>query len=506
MEGLVGMDSCLQDMVSLLCLESDDVRMVGLWGMAGIGKTTIAEVVYHRFSTQFEGCCFLSNVREKSQKGGLTDLQMELLSQILGEANQNTKILLRGNNYIKRVLCSMKVLIVFDDVNHRQQLEALAGNHDWFGSGSRIIITTRDKSLLTKRKVDEIYKVKELARDKALTLFCQHAFEPKPRMDHSLMDGFVGLCDHALNYTKGIPLALKVLGSFLYSRSKAEWKSELEKLKVFPNKEIQDVLRISFDGLDDNEKYIFLDIAFFFIGQDKNDVTKILKSCGFFPGIGINILIEKSLLTISDNKLYMHDLIQEMGREIVQQESIKYPGKRSRLSANEDVIHVLTTNTVRPKCIINFLFSIFNLNFKLILVHLQGTEAVEGLLLYFSALQDELHFSFDVFTKMNKLRVLIFCFKESSRAWSGDYDWVYLYTNRHSRYKLHLFGDFIFLSDNLRYFCWHGYPLKSLPSNFHLEKLVELDMRFSWLEQLWEGNKVCFLYLLFFFKDVLLPA
>ena len=47
--------------------------------MAGIGKTTIAEVVYQRFCNEFEGCFFLSNVREKSQKGDLTDLQIQLL-------------------------------------------------------------------------------------------------------------------------------------------------------------------------------------------------------------------------------------------------------------------------------------------------------------------------------------------------------------------------------------------------------------------------------------------
>ena len=70
--------------------------------MASIGKTTTTEVVYQRFCAQFDGCCFLSNVREKSQKGDLTDLQIQLLSQILGEANQNTKIFLRGNNDIKK--------------------------------------------------------------------------------------------------------------------------------------------------------------------------------------------------------------------------------------------------------------------------------------------------------------------------------------------------------------------------------------------------------------------
>ena len=143
----------------------------------------------------------------------------------------------------------------------------------------------------------------------------------------------------------------------------------MEKLKRIPNKAIQDVLRISFDGLDNNQKDIFLDIACFFKGQDKDYTTKILKSCDFFPEIGIRDLIDKSLVTISYNKLCMHDLIQEMGWEIVRQESIKDPGKRSRLWVTEDVIHMLTTNIVRPKCITFYfllLLLFFNFYFELI--------------------------------------------------------------------------------------------------------------------------------------------
>ena len=67
-ENLVGIDACMQEIEMRLCLGSDDFLMVGIWGMAGIGKTTIAEAVYQKIRTQFEGCCFLSNVREKSQK------------------------------------------------------------------------------------------------------------------------------------------------------------------------------------------------------------------------------------------------------------------------------------------------------------------------------------------------------------------------------------------------------------------------------------------------------
>ena len=59
MNGLVEIESCIEAMDSLLSLGSFDVRMIGIWGMAGIGKTTIAKVVYEHIYTQFEGCCFL---------------------------------------------------------------------------------------------------------------------------------------------------------------------------------------------------------------------------------------------------------------------------------------------------------------------------------------------------------------------------------------------------------------------------------------------------------------
>ena len=345
MKGLVGMESCVEAMDSLLSLGSFDVRMIGIWGMAGIGKTTIAKVVYERIYTQFEGCCFLSNVREQSQKYGLPYLQMELLSQILKEWNPSSRLLNKGINSIKDVLCSRKVLIILDDVDQRQQMEELARDHNWFGLGSRIIITTRDRHLLTCQEVDATYEAKKLDNDDALKLFCLHAFRYKQGMED-----FWQLCGHALNYTKGLPLALKVLGSSLYAKSKNEWKSELEKLKKFPDKEVQNVLKTSFEGLDDSEQNIFLDIAFFYKGHDKDFVGEILDSCGFFFSIGIRNLEDKSLITLSENKLCMHDLLQEMGWEIVRQKS-EVLGKRSRLRAHEDINHVLTTNTVRLKCI-----------------------------------------------------------------------------------------------------------------------------------------------------------
>ena len=115
------------------------------------------------------------------------------------------------------------------------------------------------------------------------------------------------------------------------------------------------MLKTSLEGLDENDLGIFLDVAFFYIGQNKDFVGEILESCGFFFSIGIRNLVDKSLITISGNKLWMHDLLQETGSEIVKQES-NVLGERSRLLVHQDINRVLTTTTVRPR-FIDSLFS-----------------------------------------------------------------------------------------------------------------------------------------------------
>jgi hypothetical protein len=75
-------------------------------------------------------------------------------------------------------------------------------------------------------------------------------------------------------------------------------------------------------------------------------VRRILDGCDFSTNIGVFFLAERCLITISNGKLEMHDLVQEMAFEIVRQESIKELGKRSRLWSPRDVNQVLTKNLV----------------------------------------------------------------------------------------------------------------------------------------------------------------
>uniref|UniRef100_F6HN43 ADP-ribosyl cyclase/cyclic ADP-ribose hydrolase n=2 Tax=Vitis vinifera TaxID=29760 RepID=F6HN43_VITVI len=345
-ENLVGIDACMQEIEMQLCLESGDFLMVGIWGMGGIGKTTLAKAIYRKISSQFEACCFFENVGEDLAKEGLIRLQQKFPSQLLEEPNLNMKVL----TSIKRRLHLKKVLIVLDNVNDPIILKCLVGNQDWFGQGSRIIITTRDQRLLISHGVLNYYEAQRFNYDEASEFLAPYSLKHKIPCDD-----FMELSKEVIGYAQGVPLALEVLGSFLFSMTKEEWRNQLDKLKSTPNMKIQEVLKVSYDGLDDKEKNIFLDIACFFKGEDKDYVMEILDGCGFFSLSGIRALIDKSLITISSNELMMHDLIQEMGREIVRQQSLEEPGKRSRLWFHEDIYDYVMLMKANFK--VNFLSS-----------------------------------------------------------------------------------------------------------------------------------------------------
>jgi hypothetical protein len=335
----------VQAITSLLRVGADDVRMVGIWGMGGMGKTTISKAIYNQFFHSFEGKSFLANIRETSKQiDGQVRLQEQLLSDILKTGKIKVNNVDRGITMIKERLRDRRVLVILDDVDELEQLNAIARSRDWFGPGSRIIITTRDEQLIKVLEVDEVYTAQELSENESLELFSWHAF----RNSYPTED-YMDLSRSVVAYSGGLPLALEVLGSFLFSRSMQEWKSALEKLKRIPNDQVQAKLRISFDGLSDStQKDIFLDISCFFIGIDKNYVIQILDACNFFAEIGISVLIQRCLLSVGErNKLIMHDLLRDMGREIVREECPKIPEKRSRLWLHEDAIDIFAKQEVR---------------------------------------------------------------------------------------------------------------------------------------------------------------
>ena len=342
---LVGVKPRAKDVESLLSMELDEVRMVVIHGIPGIGKTTIAKAVYNRIANHFDGSSFLENVREISETNdGIIKLQGQLLKEISRDENEKIHSTSEGINLIQNRLRSKNVLLVLDDVDTLERIEKLFGDWNWFTSRSRVIITTAvDPQLLAPLgKVYTTYEVKELDKHEALQLFEKHAFCGK-KPDKAYLE----LTKQVIQYAQGLPLAVKIIARDLCERTKHEWESKLDMYNKIPNKGIQEVLKVSYDSLEETEQDIFLDIACFFKGWTKNFVVDILNACDLYPDSGILRLVNKCLITVNQHGiLLMHDLIQQMGREVVRRESPHTLGERSRLWHHKDSLDVLIENKV----------------------------------------------------------------------------------------------------------------------------------------------------------------
>ncbi|CAL2241125.1 unnamed protein product [Prunus armeniaca] len=335
---LIGIDSRVKEINLWLQDGSSDVGIFVIYGIGGIGKTTIAQVVYNSNFSRFEGRSFRESIREISEgPNGLVQMQVQLLSDILGGRTVKIRSVGEGIIKIKDVISCKKVLLVLDDVDHTNQLNAVLRMRKWFYPGSKIIITTRCVGLLKAHQDVKVHNVETLNHVESLELFSCHAFG-----ENYPVEGYVKLSEKVVNHSGGLPLALKILGSSLSGQSIDVWESALKKLEIIPNSDIVNKLRISYDSLqDDHDQQLFLHIACFFIGNEKDVTVKILDGCDFFTIVGIQNLIDRCLLTIDEhNKVKMHQMIRDMGREIVRLES-KELEKRSRLWHHKDSFSVL---------------------------------------------------------------------------------------------------------------------------------------------------------------------
>ncbi|XP_015573761.2 disease resistance protein RPV1 [Ricinus communis] len=480
---LVGTESRMARITRWLRDGSDDVEIATIYGIGGIGKTTIAKIVYNQNFRSFDGRSFLANVKEISeQPNGLARLQRQLLSDLLKKNTSKIYNVDEGIMKIKDALFQKRVLLILDDVDDLEQFNAIVAMREWCHPGSKIIITTRHEHLQGVDGICRRFEVEKLNDKESLQLFCWHAF----RQDHPA-DGYEKHSKDVVHHCGGLPLALQVLGSSLSGKTVSVWESALEKLEKVADSKIQHILRISFDSLqDDHDKRLFLDIACFFTGMDIGYVFRILDGCGFYAVIGIQNLIDRCLITISDKyKLMMHQLLGDMGREIVRQESPDDPGKRSRLWDPKDATKVLRQNT--------------------------GTESIKGLILKLPTQTENKRTRKDAtadHTKENgeedlsddlldqksyskKRRLSIFSWKPANTSPTNSFSTKAF--EKMVRLKL-LNLNYVELSEGYKKFpkglvwlCWRGFSLNALPTDLCLDKLVALDMRNSNLKYLWKG-------------------
>ncbi|CAN1264432.1 Disease resistance protein L6 [Linum perenne] len=427
-EDLVGIDSHVQQVTTLLSLESGSVKIVGIHAMGGMGKTTIAKAVYDQLYSQFDRFCFVEDAREiLSKSDGVVTLQNKIISSIL-ITDYKVKDASEGLRVINDRVCKYKVLVVLDDVNDLFEFDQTLGKLDNFSHESRFIFTTRDKRVLQILQGCMFYEPAEMKSDHALQLFSKHAFGTNvPPTDYAT------LSLEFVQVATGLPLALKVIGSLLFRREREFWAAKLMELKDIPPTRLQERLKLSYNELSDNEKQIFLDIACFFIDREKDFPFYMWSDCKFYPESGINTLLLRSLIRFNErNEFWMHDHIRDLGRKIVREEDSQRSWKRSRIWSNEDALDILRNG--------------------------QGSDRVE--VLRVDVEDENFELTDKEFKKLSRLRYLEVCYGR-------------------------FIGDFNGVLPNLRWLRLNGCTL--IPNDLNMKKLVILEMIYCPVEDEWRG-------------------
>ncbi|KAD3068995.1 hypothetical protein E3N88_36875 [Mikania micrantha] len=343
-KGLVGIESRVHEVIRILNIESSEVCFIGICGMSGIGKTTLAEVVFESIRNTFQASSFIGNIKDISKEhySDLCKLQQKILDDVLKDESASVKSVKHGQTLLMTKLRDLKVIIVLDDVNHADQFMYLAGGREWFGPGTRIIVTTTNADLLSACRVNEIFTCDELKHEEALRLFCQSAF-----VDGHPTHGYVTLSQDIVKYAGGLPIALTVYGSLLFGKEEIYWKEILKKVQEYPHKEVLGRLEVGYVRLDRHQQHTFMYIACFLKGRDIDLVKDILTDIGLYPECGIPDLINKFLINIDIvDCVWMHDLLQQMCWEILHKESQQYNGKQIAIKNRQDVLDILSS---KPK-------------------------------------------------------------------------------------------------------------------------------------------------------------
>ncbi len=299
--------------------------IVGLVGMGGIGKTTLCKKFYHLFHNEYDKSCFLEDVKSKDD---INDVIKQLLRDLCGKTlRKDENVNKKDLDKIRQCMISKKVLVVVDDVGNTKNLTSLQLVIDNCAknttSKSKVLVNCRNWQNL-KFHVSEDGKVvmKYLEEEQARELFMFHAFG---NANHVPTKDFKDICMKIIGTCGGLPLSLKVLGSFLYNTKELEiWKGALSKLKNgqcftggYDNEELWSKLKISYDYLDKQHQSMFLDIACFLGGLKINTICRMWSGDYLHPKSELQNLQHRSLIQWAEGGiLYIHEQLQDMGRNI----------------------------------------------------------------------------------------------------------------------------------------------------------------------------------------------
>ncbi|XP_028769672.1 putative disease resistance protein RGA3 [Neltuma alba] len=338
-EDMVGREGTKKDIIDLLLHDDNshqNVSLVAIVGLGGLGKTALAQLVYNdadakRFFDKRMWVCV-------SEDSDVKALVKRTLESLLDEKQDDQSLELLQNK-LQRNLPGQKFLLVLDDVwdDFPRMWEEFKKFLMCSAEGSRILLTTRDQAVVNRVGVKMPYRLEGLNNDQSWTLLKRLAFDDDKIMTQNLES----IGQKIAAKCKGVPLALRVMGSLLHSKSReSEWedllKGDFWKLRD-DNDSIMPILKLSYDNLAIELKQCFAYCSIY--PKDwiykKNELIDMWMAQGFLENkeeeqwledIGeeyVRILLMKSFLQdvkmdeLGEIKYFkMHDLMHDLSQSV----------------------------------------------------------------------------------------------------------------------------------------------------------------------------------------------
>ncbi|XP_071741157.1 disease resistance protein UNI-like [Rutidosis leptorrhynchoides] len=291
----------------LTTIEDENIQIIGIYGMGGVGKTTLAMAVAARSKTDFDLVAIIT-VTQKADE---------------------TKIEKDAEIAKKRIQEGDKVLIIIDDVWEALNLEDLGIQH---GPNCKILLTSRSKDVCVDMYAQKIICVEPLTTEEAMHLF-KHVVGENVVMESESNNN---VAMEIVKECGGLPLIIKVAGNSLKNRDVNEWMRALTQVRKnvpvhisLSMKRAFSHLKLSYDYLEDEEvQWCFLmcsmfredesilleDLVFYGVGLGKFNRLDTMEDARQRVRDAVNILTSSGLLLNVDDKCKtkMHDVVRDV--------------------------------------------------------------------------------------------------------------------------------------------------------------------------------------------------
>ncbi|XP_058093983.1 disease resistance protein At4g27190-like [Magnolia sinica] len=315
----------------LKCIKEASTRKIGIWGMGGVGKTTIMKMLNNLPETNgmFDIVIWVTVSKDLSLRNIQNEISKRLSLKIDNDESDNAV----ARRLFHR-LRTMKFLLLMDDVWAKVDLEDVGVPHPNQDNGSKLVLTTRLRQVCHKMGTDEEIQVEVLSSEEAWKLFSDTVGKviDSPSIQ-CIARGVVEECG-------GLPLAIIVIGASLRKEDDVYvWKNALKELSSPATSEIEDMeeqvfkrLKFSFDRLkNDTIKDCFLygalypedhsvyvhELIGYWRAEGLIDVERNLTEAREKGHAILKDLTDASLLErIDDFRVKMHDVIRDLALRI----------------------------------------------------------------------------------------------------------------------------------------------------------------------------------------------